>query len=261
MSLSRFYVAPERIFDGEAVIEGPEAGHLSRVLRHVPGDRVRIFDGLGHEYVTSIREIKSQQVLVTIEDEPDLGLTINREPLLEVVLGQSIPKGDKMELIIQKGTELGVSRVIPLVTERTIVRLEPARAENRQQRWQKVAVEAARQSQRSIVPRVEAITNLAKILKSIPEKEKTLSLIPWEGEFTCTLKQVLRDASDTPKSVWIFIGPEGGFSQEEIHMARQAGVIPVSLGPRILRTETAGFAVLTMLLYEWGDLGGAGGRT
>jgi 16S rRNA (uracil1498-N3)-methyltransferase len=223
----------------------------------MPGDQVRVFDGQGREYLTTIREIKDQRVLVAIEGEPDPGSIVNREPPLELILCQSIPKGDKMELIIQKGTELGASRFIPLMTERTIVRLETGRAENRQQRWQKVAVEAARQCRRSVVPRVEGVSSLAQVLNSIPAG--SLGLIPWEDEFTCAMKDVLRKEPAVPGAVWVFIGPEGGFSEEEIAKARQAGVIPVSLGPRILRTETAGLAVLTMLLYEWGDLGGAGG--
>jgi len=164
-----------------------------------------------------------------------------------------------MELIIQKGTELGAARVIPLVTERTIVRLEPGRAVNRQQRWQKVAAEAARQSQRSLIPRVDLPTGFKEVLKALPDPETSLCLIPWEDESACFIKPLLRQRTAIPESVWVFIGPEGGFSAAEIEQARAAGAIPVSLGPRILRTETAGFTVLTMLLYEWGDLGGAGG--
>lgn len=259
MSLNRFYVPPERINQGEAIIEGPEANHLARVLRLSPGEPVRVFDGQGNEFLSRIREINGSRVFVTLEAEPEKDLMVKREPALEVVLGQGLPKGDKMELIIQKGTELGVTRVIPMVTERTIVRLEPDRAAKRQQRWQKVAAEAARQSQRLLIPRVDLPTGFNEVLKALPNPETTLCLIPWEDESACFLKPVLRERADIPKSVWVFIGPEGGFSAAEIEQARAAGAIPVSLGPRILRTETAGFTVVTMLLYEWGDLGGAGG--
>ena len=259
MSLNRFYVPPERIKQGEAIIEGPEANHLTRVLRLQPGEQVRVFDGQGNEYLSRIREINGPRVFVTLEAEPETDITVKREPPLKVILAQGLPKGDKMELIIQKGTELGAARVIPLVTERTVVRLEPDRAVKRQQRWQKVAAEAARQSQRSLIPRVDLPISFNEVLKALPDPETNLCLIPWEDESACFIKPVLRERADIPRSVWIFIGPEGGFSAAEIEQARAAGVIPVSLGPRILRTETAGFTVLTMLLYEWGDLGGAGG--
>ncbi len=260
MGLNRFYVPPERIKQGEAIIEGPEANHLARVLRLLPGEQVRVFDGQGHEYLSRIREIDGPRVFVTLEAEPGTNnLSVKREPPLKIILGQGMPKGEKMELIIQKGTELGVARVIPLVTERTIIRLEPDRAVKRQQRWQKVAAEAARQSQRTLIPQVDLPTSFNEVLNALPNPDTTLCLIPWEDESTCFLKPLLRQRAAVPELVWVFIGPEGGFSAAEIEQARAAGVIPVSLGPRILRTETAGFTVLTMLLYEWGDLGGAGG--
>lgn len=259
MSLHRFYVPPGRIKPDRATIEGPEAIHLARVLRLLPGEPVQIFDGLGHEYLSCIREIRGSQVWVTLEVKTGSDLRANREPALEIVLAQGIPKGDKMELIIQKATELGAARVIPLVTERTMVRLEPDRAVKRQQRWQKVAAEAARQCRRSVIPRIDPPADFAKVLKRLPDSAAALNLIPWEDESASFIKPVLQEQPGIPASVWVFIGPEGGFTAAEIGQARAAGIIPVSLGPRILRTETAGFAVLTMLLYEWDDLGGAKG--
>ena len=255
MRRNRFYVPPEQIYPAQnaAFIQGPEVRYLSRVLRLGPGDRVRIFNGQGEEYLAQIQELSGQRVRLALEELLETQST-SREADLSIVLCQGIPKGDKMELILQKGTELGVMRFIPLLTERTIVQLAEARVEKRQQRWQRVAAAASRQCQRVLVPQVETARPLTEVLESIPPGE--LGLIPWENETEMSLKKVIRNWIGSPPPVWVFIGPEGGFTTTEVHQARKAGVIPVSLGPRILRTETAGLAVLSLLLYEWGDLGG-----
>ena len=257
--MNRFHAPPERIRHGEAVIEGAAARHISRVLRFNPGDQIRIFDGKGHEYLARIREISGQRIIAALEKALTDLTSNNRpagEPLLQVVLCQGIPKGEKMEFILQKGTELGAVRFIPLVTERTVVRLEAARADNRRLRWQRVATEAARQCQRQMIPQVDSVQSLNQALTLVPSE--AVGLIPWEDETATTLKDLIRQMPEAPPQVWVFIGPEGGFSAAEITQARQAVLVPVSLGPRILRTETAGLAVLTMLLYAWGDLGGEG---
>lgn len=207
-----------------------------------------MLDGRGKAYRVRLTGTTGTQVEGKILEEFNPG----GEAPLRLTLVQGLSKGDKMDIIIQKTTELGVAAVIPLRCRRSVVQLTPAKARERQQRWQRVALEAAKQCRRAVVPRVAEVMDLPAVLDLLPYG--TLALIPWEMEKKLALKQVLKGQS--PSEVFIFIGPEGGFDAAEVALARERGVIPVSLGPRILRTETAGPAVVAMVLYELGDLGG-----
>lgn len=252
--MSRFFVEPSQIKKGFVTITGADVVHIRRVLRLGIGDTMTVLDGQGTAYKTRIAGMGKDSIHCEITKEYDAG----GEPPVRVTLVQGLPKGDKMELIIQKGTELGVTTIIPAACRRSVVQLNPAKARDRRERWQRVALEAAKQCRRAIVPTVTEVKDLAGALRSI--SENALALIPWEEENTSTLKDVLRNhcsasGSSDVSEVVVFIGPEGGFEPSEISLAQEHNVKPVTLGPRILRTETAGLAALTMILYELGDLG------
>ncbi|WP_066636484.1 16S rRNA (uracil(1498)-N(3))-methyltransferase [Desulfolucanica intricata] len=247
--MARVFVASTQIKGGQAFICGEEMHHINRVLRLGEGDELTVLDGLGGVFEARITGKNKDTVFCEIIDQggPD------NEPPLKVTLVQGLPKADKMDLIVQKGTELGLSRVIPLKCERSVVRLDEKKAAQRQERWQRIALEAAKQSRRAKYPVIESVSNWEEVLTALPED--ALALIPWEEEYNTGIKS-LGNNGTLFGEIYVFIGPEGGFTETEVSRAQEFGVIPVSLGPRILRTETAGLAVLTMLMYEYGDLGG-----
>lgn len=245
--MARFFVLPEQVEGGRVTITGPDVKHISRVLRMGPGDIVTCVDGTGRELTSRIMEINNDTVVCDITGETMSGA----EPPVKVTLCQGLPKGEKMELIIQKCCELGVHRIIPVNCARTVVRLDDKKAAQRQVRWQRVAEEAAKQARRRSIPEVAELTDFAASLEQVPPGVP--ALLPWEEEGQAGFKAALRDCSSS--EVWIFIGPEGGFTAHEADLARRAGCRPVTLGPRILRTETAAIATIALVMYELGDLG------
>jgi 16S rRNA (uracil1498-N3)-methyltransferase len=242
--MHRFFVKSENIFKDGITIEGEDVQHISRVLRLKEGDKVILCDQKGTDYNVSIEYITKNSIRTAIIDKsPSKG-----EPSIEVVLYQGIPKSTKMDLIIQKCTEMGITRIVPVFTARTIVRLESEKDEAKKvARWSKIAEEAAKQSARGIVPQVDMPMNLEQALKD--SKGLDVVLIPYEWEAEMSVKAALHGR--TPKAVGFFVGPEGGFDTFEIDMAKQNNVVPVTLGNRIMRTETAGFAMLTCIMYEY----------
>lgn len=244
--MSRFYIE-ERISVGDRTdIKDSEARHIRDVLRLKAGALVLLFDGSGAEFEGKIAAIGADSVSVNVVRIRET----KTESPLEIIVGQGIPKADKMELIIQKGTELGVSRIAPLLTERVVPRSFNV---NKLERWQRVAIEACKQSGRVKVPVIvepvgfkEFVTNADPLY---------LKLIPWEGEKGTSLKSALPEILD-PAKVILIIGPEGGLSESEIGLARECGFIPVSLGKRILRTETVSLALISVIQYLYGDLAG-----
>lgn len=249
--MHRFFITAESI-EGEVVrITGGDFNHISHSLRLKTGDMITISIGDGWDYIVELEDFTDKMATGRIAEKRR---NLN-EPGLKVTLGQAIPKKNNMDLIIQKTTEIGVYRIIPLVTRRTIVKLEGKRRVKRLERWQRIAEEAAKQSQRGFIPRIEEIRHL-KDLEEIKDNYD-LILIPWEDEEDNYFKDIWNNINDDQvKSVLLLIGPEGGFPAEEIDFLKKLGGIPLTLGPRILRTETAGLVALTMLLYESGDLGG-----
>lgn len=246
--MARFFVEPRQITGQMAAITGPDVKHISKVLRMNVGESITLLDGTGLVYHGEITEIKKEEVVCRI-----LGREKSTfEPTIKVTLVQGIPKGDKMETIIQKCTELGVDQVIPLAAERSVVKLDGRKAAERQERWQRVAAEAAKQCRRSGIPRVQRLCQWEELLSRIPPG--ALVLMPWEDEKKQSLRQVLEQAAH-PGEVYILIGPEGGFGDREVALAVERCFSLVTLGPRILRTETAGPSVLTMVLYHYGELG------
>lgn len=242
--MSRFYIE-ERISVGDrADIRGSEARHIRDVLRLKAGALVLLFDGSGMEFEGKIVAIGADSVSVGIVRTRK----VETESPLEIVIGQGIPKADKMELIIQKSTELGVSRIAPILTERVVPRSFNV---NKLERWRRVAVEACKQSGRVKVPDILEPVEFKEFVANADPSY--LRLIPWEGEKGTSLKNALPDILD-PAKVMLIIGPEGGLSGSEIWLARECGFIPVSLGRRILRTETVSLALISVIQYLYGDL-------
>lgn len=246
--MAYFFIPPEQIKEKTVIFTCSDTVHLARVLRLRPGDRVEVCDGRGKGYRVLLSKIAPAAEGIIEEEFP-----VAAEPLVSVTLVQGIPKGDKMELIIKKCTELGVKGIIPFRAERSVVRLDPDRLEQKNLRWQKVAREAAKQCMRGEIPVVWRPMSLPEIFSVMPPG--ALGIMPWEEEREVSLKEVLRQTKGA-KEIFLFIGPEGGFSQREVEQAKSRCVATVSLGRRILRTETAALAVVAMVLYEAGDLGG-----
>ena len=235
--MRRFTIAPERIRDGRVVFDRDESRHLARVLRLRSGDTVLAADGAGREYTVRLETIGDEATGTVL----DVGAN-DRESPLHITLVQSVPKGDKMETIVRASTELGVARIVPVLTERTIVTLEPSRWRERARRWQRVAKEAAKQCRRAVVPPVDAPRSLSDAFDLVDESALRLCL--WEGA--------------AGSRVALLIGPEGGLARQEVEEAQARGWAIVGIGPRILRTETAGPALIAVLQAHLGDLGTGG---
>ncbi len=243
-------IATDDLKNNIVEILGEEAHHIANVLRLKEGTKVGLFDGLGNKATGLLLDVKRDRIIVELNKEK----IFCTEPHIDVTLYQSLPKKDKFELIIQKATELGVKNIVPIITRRTIVHMDNEKALKKVERWNKIAGEACKQSGRAYIPRVNEPTSFKNILSGLKSQ---LTLIPYEAEGKTSLRQVLKSfKTQMPNRVGFLIGPEGGWDKEEVQMALDNGAHPVTLGPRILRTETASLAVLTMILYELGDLGG-----
>lgn len=246
--MTRFFISSDQIKDNSVILKGEDRHHLLNVLRRGPGDEITVLNGKGEEYLVRITEATTDQVKGEIVRQVER----QSEPRLKITLVQSLPKADKFEWILQKNTELGVSRFQPVFTERSNIKLDQSAQGRKLERWNKIIREAAEQSGRQIIPVLEPIRRWSEMLAAY--SGAGLVLIPWEGESGQSLKQVLERQPGIPGSVTVLIGPEGGFSLKEVEEAKEKGAIPVTLGPRILRTETAGLVVASALLYHFGDL-------
>lgn len=247
--MTRFFIPSDQIQGNSVILKGSDRHHLATVLRREAGSRITVLNGRGAEYEVVIREIGPDCVTGEIVAE----ITRAAEPRVKIRLVQSLPKADKFELVLQKNTEVGVSLFQPVLSERSTIKLEPGMVSKKEERWRKIISEAAEQSGRKIIPELEPVCYWNQAIASL-NKRPGLVLIPWEGERETSLKKVLDDTTGIPELITVFIGPEGGFSHKEVNQARENGVVPVSLGPRILRTETAGLVVTTAILYHFGDL-------
>ncbi len=238
----RFFITPDAVRGPQIIMTGDDLRHIRTVLRKQPGDLLTLLDGRGKEYTARIVRMERTEIVAEAVSE------ITREaPHPTITLCQGLPKADKMDWIVQKATELGVANIVPLITERTIVKIKDE--EKRIIRWQKIAREAAMQSNRPDMPGVGRIVSLQDFLRTPDPEPRTLLLFPWE-EGTVPIKDILRGTSGIKKII-VLIGPEGGFSEAEAEAARGKGFHLVSLGPNILRTETAAIAVLGMIMYEF----------
>ena len=243
--MHRFYVDTSSIEEEYIVVTGSDVNHIKNVLRLSPSDQIIVCDGKGKDYNCIIKDIKSKEVLVKIVD-----FTTNETELsTKIYLFQGMPKKDKMEWIIQKAVELGVYEIIPVTTKRTIVKINDKKKEkNKLERWQSIATAAAKQSNRGIIPSIREVLSFQDALEW--SKELECKLIPYENaEGIEATRETIHNLKGK-KSIGIFIGPEGGFEEEEVGQASEKGFIPITLGRRILRTETAGLAVLSMAMLE-----------
>lgn len=245
--MHRFFIKQESIFKDEIVISGEDVQHISKVLRLQNGDNIVLCDGEGTDYLTTIESVDKHKVkTIVINKEASKG-----EPDIDVVLYQGIPKATKMDTIIQKCTEMGIKRIVPISTVRTIVRLESEKDEKKKvERWTKIAEEAAKQSGRGMIPIIDMPMTLQQALMDASKLDTVIA--PYELEDSLSIKEALGEGRG--KSIGFFVGPEGGFDSDEIEKVRNIGALPVTLGSRILRTETAGIVVLAIIMYEYDQL-------
>lgn len=241
--MHRFFVRPEQIREGKIEITGEDVRHIRQVLRMRPGEEVLISSGGDWEYTCRILSLEEEKVTAEILDAQKPG----KELPSRLYLFQCLPKGDKMEWIIQKAVELGVYQIIPVASRRCVVKLEGKKAESRVARWNAVAASAAKQSKRMILPQVSPLRTFSQALEQAEALD--VRLIPYERAEGMEATRQLFGGIRPGQSVGILIGPEGGFDEEEVREAQQRGFSPVTLGKRILRTETAGMTALSVLMY------------
>lgn len=238
-----FFVSKEQIGSREIIITGGDVNHIRNVLRMKPGEKVYISDGEKKGYCCELDQVAGDHVTARILSEEDN----DRELPARLYLFQGLPKSDKMELIIQKAVELGVYQVIPVMTRRTIVKLDGKKEEARVKRWNGIAESAAKQSGRGLIPEVTPVVPFEKALAMAQDFQ--VKIIPFEHAEGMTDTKRELESIGSGMDVGIFIGPEGGFEDGEIALAEAAAVKPVSLGKRILRTETAGLMILSVIGY------------
>lgn len=248
--MHRFFVSAKDIKGNSIIIDGDDASHILRVLRLRIDDEIIVCDGEETEYICSISSIDKKSVACRIlERKASIA-----EPSVRIHLYQGIPKSVKMDLIVQKCTEIGIYSITPVYTERVVVRRDNDRdLPGKISRWQRIAEEASKQSGRGRIPIINSPMDFSQVLICLEGRD--VAVMPYEKECKTGLKQVMQGKNNI-NDASIFIGPEGGFTDDEVNKAKQCGIETVSLGPRILRTETAGFACLTMMLYELDEMGG-----
>jgi 16S rRNA (uracil1498-N3)-methyltransferase len=237
MTLRRFVVPPDAVADDRVVFRGGEARHAAAVLRLRRGDRVIVVDGSGLERTVEFTSVSVREAVGRVVE------TRRSMPRRTgVILMQGVPKGSKMDDIVRMGTELGVSEFVPVLTQRSV-----GQSGGRTERWRRIAVAAAKQSGRTEVPVIQDPQPLGAALGQL--SPGTRFLVLWEEECAQTIASALR-SSPRPAHITLLVGPEGGLDEEEVRLARDEGAVPVTLGPLVLRTETAGAAALAMILYE-----------
>ncbi|MBX4266718.1 16S rRNA (uracil(1498)-N(3))-methyltransferase [Clostridium estertheticum] len=256
--MHKFFVPKSSIDDNKAIIEGEDVKHIYKVLRLQVGEKVSINNSCGKEYIGEITYIDKKVVNINILKENP----INNESPIEVYLFQGMPKSTKMDLIVQKNTELGVKSITPIITQRVEVKTEIMEFKKDKEidkkiiRWNRIALEASKQSKRSLIPVINDPIEFDKLLVEL--KAMDLVVVPYENEEGYGMKKLVKDIDkETINKVAIIIGPEGGFEECEISKLKEIGSKIITLGPRILRTETAGFTCLSLIMYEFSDLGGS----
>jgi 16S rRNA (uracil1498-N3)-methyltransferase len=245
--MPRFYVPHLRIEDGRIRVEGAEVRHIRNVLRLRRGDEIWVFDGSGKQYGGTIVDEGPSLIVIAVGEV----VSCSSESHTEITLAQSLLKGEKMDYVIQKATELGVKEVLPFFSSRSVPLLEGPRRTERHRRWERIAVEASKQCSRAMVPRIGPLQEFADVLPG--PSQGGLRLLLWEVEGR-RLKDVL-DRSRDVKKIFCVVGPEGGLSREEVNQARSVGFETVTLGKRILRSETASLCLLSIIQYDKGDIG------
>lgn len=241
----QFFVNPEQIQEKQVVIIGSDVNHIGNVLRMKPGEEIAVSNGIdGKEYRCRIDRITETEVTCTLLFIKEDGLELPAK----VYLFQGLPKADKMELIIQKAVELGVYEVIPVATKRAVVKLDAKKEKSKLARWQGIAEAAAKQSKRRIVPEIKEVMSMKEAVAYAADMD--CKLIPYEMAEGMGKTKELIAGIHAGQSVAVFIGPEGGFEDSEIEAALAMGIQPVTMGKRILRTETAGITMMAWVMYQ-----------
>ncbi|MCR5655004.1 MAG: 16S rRNA (uracil(1498)-N(3))-methyltransferase [Lachnospiraceae bacterium] len=241
----QFFVNEDAIRGLDAVITGSDVNHIKNVLRMKVGDEIALSNGAdGKEYHVGITEFKEDAVICKVRFVKEDGAELPSR----IYLFQGLPKADKMELIIQKAVELGAYEVVPVAMERCVVKLDEKKAKKKQERWQAIAEAAAKQSKRGIIPKVTSVMSYREAL-NYAEKQADIRLLPYELAKGMGETRKILEAITPGESIAFFVGPEGGFETEEVEMAVENGFRTITLGKRILRTETAGMTMLSILGY------------
>lgn len=248
--MDRFFVDKSNINleNNTCIIDGEDVKHISKVLRCKIGEKLEICDKDNSEYICEITDINKDQVDLNIIEKKE----IKRESDLKVKLYQGLPKSTKMELILQKLTEVGVDEIVLVSTKRSVVKVDDKKEGKKIERWERIMYEAAKQSKRGKIPKLRGILSFNEALEDM--KNNDMNICPYENERTVSIKNAIKDADIN--TIGIFVGPEGGFEEEEIKSIQDIDSKVVSLGPRILRTETASVVASSIVLYELSDLGG-----
>lgn len=251
--MHKFFTSADNIIDNTATILGDDVKHIYKVLRLDEGEEVVINNCLGVEYLGKINTITKTEVVVDLIEKLD----IDNESPIDVYLFQGLPKSQKMDLIVQKGTELGIKEFLPVITSRVDVKLKGEF--KKLDRLNRIALEAAKQSKRTVIPTVGLPIEFSEVLNRIDDMD--VFLVPYENAENYGIKALINELTennrlDSIKKIGILVGPEGGFEQSEIDELKDKGAYIITLGNRILRTETAGFTTTSLIQYELGDLGG-----
>ena len=242
--MHHFFVTPEQIKEKDIVITGKDVNHMKNVLRMQKGEQICVGTGCDNrEYRCEITSLSDEKVCAKIMWAEEVGMELPNK----IYLFQGLPKSDKMDWIIQKTAELGVYEIIPVATKRAVVKLDQKKEETKRRRWQGIAESAAKQSKRTRIPQIHQVMTFQEAVGYA--KEMDVKIIPYELAGGMKKTRELFGAIKPGQSVAVFIGPEGGFDEQEIALAQQNGILPVTLGKRILRTETAGMAVLSILVF------------
>ena len=245
--MHHFFVSPEQIDDKYVTITGGDVNHIKNVLRMKVDEELLVSNGQDKDYYCKIEAISDDEIKALILDEEFEGTELPTE----LYLFQGLPKSDKMELIIQKAVELGVKEIIPVATKRCVVKLDNKKEVSKIKRWQAISESAAKQSRRTIIPEVAPVMTFKEAINRAKEFE--LGIIPYENfKDMKETREVLEKVQKGIK-IGIFIGPEGGFEESEVQYAFENGIRPISLGKRILRTETAGLTILSVLMFQLED--------
>lgn len=242
----RYFCADDNINENMVKVMGGDARHLKTILRAEVGEKIAVITE-SKEFIAKIVEINKDDILCEIVEE----IERNNETKINITLCQGIPKQTKMETIIQQNVELGVKNFIPLITERTVVKLNDKDRENKKlERWRKIAKESSKQSKRNIIPMVEQILTVKELVERLRHEDACI-IVPYELEDVKVLKDVLKEPKE---NYYIIIGPEGGFDIKEVEMFKEIGAHIVTLGKRILRTETAGIVAASVVMYACDEM-------